>query len=219
MNNLTLVIGNKNYSSWSMRAWLLMKHYHINFQEVRIPLDTDATADMMAKYSPSHRVPVLNIGPLTVWDSMAIAETVNERFLEGSGWPRKPDLRALGRSACAEMHSGFPNLRSTMPMNCRRQVINFVPDSATQAEIDRIQTLLSDCLQRSGGPYLLGQFSIADAYFAPVASRFRTYSIECVAPVAEWSNRLAELPAMKDWQAGAEAEEETIVGAEVEGYE
>lgn len=219
MNNLTLVIGNKNYSSWSMRAWLLMKQFNIQFQEIRIPLDTDETAEQMAKFSPSHRVPVLNIGALTVWDSLAIMETVNERFLEGAGWPRNPDLRAVGRSACAEMHSGFFNLRNTMPMNCRRKVDTFTPDSATQAEIERIQTLLGDLLERSGGPFLLGGFSIADAYYAPVASRFKTYGIELTAPLEEWSERLFKLPSVKTWQREAEAETETIVGAEVGGVQ
>lgn len=219
MNNLTLVIGNKNYSSWSMRAWLFMKQFNVHFQEIRIPLDSEETPELMAKYSPSRRVPVLNIGGLSVWDSLAIVETVNERFLEGAGWPRNPDLRALGRSACAEMHSGFPNLRKTMPMDCCAMVGDFIPDSATQAEINRIQALLGDCLQRSGGPFLLGEFSIADAFYAPVASRFKTYGIEIADPVTQWSQQMAELPAMKTWLAEAEMESETLVGEEVGGYQ
>lgn len=215
MNNLSLVIGNKNYSSWSLRAWLLLREFQIHFQEIRIPLDTPETAALIAQHSPSHKVPVLKIGDLDVWDSLAIAETVNERFLDGAGWPRKPDLRALGRCACAEMHSGFSALRSTMPMNCRRHVHGFRPDAATQADIDRITELLGDCLERSGGPFLLGRFSIADAFFAPVASRFTTYDIEVAAPIGAWMDRIAGLEAMQDWQREAEAETEVIEREEV----
>jgi len=215
MNNLSLVIGNKNYSSWSLRAWLLLREFQVHFQEIRIPLDTPETQALMERYSPSRKVPVLNIGDLHVWDTMAIAETVNERFLEGAGWPRKPDLRALGRSACAEMHSGFPALRATMPMNCRRRVHGFRPDAATQADIDRMIHLLGDCLERSGGPFLLGRFSITDAFFAPVASRFNTYGIEVPASIGAWMDKIAGLKGMQEWQREAEAETEVIEREEV----
>lgn len=215
MNNLTLVIGNKNYSSWSLRAWLLLKQFRVRFQEVRIPLDTPETPALMDAHSPNRRVPVLNIGSLTVWDSLAIAETVNERFLDGEGWPRDPDLRAQGRSAVAEMHSAFPALRAAMPMNCRRRVRGFKADAATAADIDRLCSLLSDLLERSGGPWLLGDFSIADAFFAPVASRFATYGTEAPPAVAAWMRHLADQPAMREWQAAAEAETEVIEGEEI----
>lgn len=215
MNNLSLVIGNKNYSSWSLRAWLLLRHFQVHFQEIRIPLDTPETAALMEQHSPSHRVPVLAIGPLKVWDSLAISETVNERFLDGAGWPRKPDLRALGRSACAEMHSGFSALRATMPMNCRRRVQGFHPDAATRADIDRMYELLMFCLEQSRGPFLLGGFSIADAFFAPIASRFTTYAVDAPAPVAAWMDRILSLKSMQDWQREAEAETEVIEREEV----
>jgi len=215
MNNLTLVIGNKNYSSWSLRAWLVMTQFKVQFQEILIPLDVAETPALMDKYSPNRRVPVLHIGKLSVWDSLAICETVNERFLQGAGWPVNPDLRAVGRSACAEMHSGFSALRAAMPMNCRRDVKGFRPDASTQADIQRIHTLLSDCLTRSDGPFLLGRFSIADACFAPVAIRLRGYGIESPAPVAAWIERLLELPAMKTWLNDARSEPAIIDAEEV----
>lgn len=215
MNNLSLVIGNKNYSSWSLRAWLLMRQFQVHFQEIRIPLDTPDTAALLAEHSPSRKVPVLNIGSFSVWDSLAIAETVNERYLDGAGWPVKPDLRALGRSVCAEMHSGFPALRASMPMNCRRRMRRFRPDAATRADIDRVHAVLGDCLDRSGGPFLLGRFSIADAFYAPVASRFDTYGIDSPAPVRRWRETLSQLEAMREWLDAAEAETEVIEREEV----
>lgn len=215
MNNLTLVIANKNYSSWSLRAWLLMSQFKVNFQEVRVPLDTPETPALMDQHSPNRRVPVLKIGKLSVWDSLAICETVNERFLQGAGWPSNPDLRALGRSACAEMHSSFLALRQTMPMNCRRVVKGFSPNAATRADIDRMHTLLSDCLQQSDGPFLLGRFSIADAFFAPVAFRLRGYGIESPEPVTAWIDRMLELPSLQAWLDAARDETETIDAEEV----
>jgi glutathione S-transferase len=215
MNNLTLVIGNKNYSSWSLRAWLLMTQFKVNFQEIRIPLDGPETPALMDLHSPNRRVPILKIGKLTVWDSLAICETVNERYLQGAGWPARPDLRAFGRSACAEMHSAFPALRSSMPMNCRRIVNGFEPDVATRADIDRIHSLLSDCLKQSDGPFLLGRFSIADAFFAPVAIRLRGYAIESPSPVEAWIDKLYELPALETWLEQAGQETETIDAEEV----
>ncbi|MHA7880345.1 MAG: glutathione S-transferase family protein [Saccharospirillum sp.] len=216
MNNLTLVIGNKNYSSWSLRAWLLLRTFGVHFQEVRIPLDTADTPILMAQYSPNKRVPVLWIGPVQVWDSLAIAETVNERYLQGAGWPKDPDLRALGRSACAEMHSGFMALRQAMPMNCRRTVHRFEPDAATVADIQRMDELLQQCLSASEGPYLLGaHFSIADAFFAPVAYRLHGYRIQVSEPVLQWVHHLFQLPSLQAWHSAACAETEVIEAEEV----
>lgn len=215
MNDLSLVIGNKNYSSWSLRAWLLLKQFHIRFTEVRIPLFDANTDALMAQYSPSGKVPVLNLGGFVIWDSLAIAETVNERFLDGQGWPSQPNLRALGRSAVAEMHAGFAAVRGAMPMNCRRQVSGFKPDAATAADIDRLNDLLSQLLQRSGGPFLLGKFSIADAFFAPIASRFKTYGIAVPDSVRRWMDELYRLEAMQQWLSAAQAESETIAASEI----
>lgn len=215
VNDLTLIIGNKNYSSWSLRAWLLLRQFRIRFKEVRIPLAEANTAALMAQYSPSGKVPVLFLGSLSIGDSLAIAETVNERFLDGQGWPSQPDLRALGRSAVAEMHSGFVALRSAMPMNCRRKVQGFKADAATQKDIDRVCQILSDLLARSDGPFLLGEFSIADAFYAPVASRFATYGITVPKAVGQWMSQLNQLKSMQEWMQAAQAESETIADSEI----
>lgn len=215
MNDLTLIIGNKNYSSWSLRPWLLLKQFKVRFKEVRIPLYDDQTPALLAQYSPSGKVPVLSMGGLSVHDSLAISETVNERFLEGQGWPSNPNLRAIGRAAVAEMHSGFFALRDTMPMNCRRRVSGFKPDAATQKDIDRVCELLGDLLQRSDGPFLLGKFSIADAFFAPVATRFTTYGIAVPTAISQWMGELNRLKTMQEWLSAAEAEPETIAASEI----
>lgn len=215
MNNLTLIIGNKNYSSWSLRAWLLLKQFRIRFKEIRIPLFEANTDALLAQYSPSKKVPVLDLDGLIVWDSLAIAETINERFLDGEGWPSQPNLRALGRSAVAEMHAGFAAVRAKMPMNCRRQVQGFKADAATQGEIDRINELLSQLLEKSGGPFLLGEFSIADAFYAPIASRFTSYGIAVPQIVGQWMEQLNRLDSMQQWLKAARAESETIEVAEI----
>lgn len=215
MNNLTLIIGNKNYSSWSLRAWLLLKQFRIRFKEVRIPLFEANTDALLAQYSPSKKVPVLDLDGLIVWDSLAIAETVNERFLDGQGWPSQPNLRALGRAAVAEMHAGFGAVRAKMPMNCRRKVQGFKADTATQGEIDRINELLSQLLEKSGGPFLLGKFSIADAFYAPIASRFASYGIAVPKVVSQWMDELNRLDAMQQWLSAARQESETIEVAEI----
>ncbi|MCH8529764.1 MAG: glutathione S-transferase family protein [Saccharospirillum sp.] len=216
MNNLTLIIGNKNYSSWSLRAWLLLRAFGVHFKEIRIPLDSPETPELLAKYSPSKKVPVLQIGHFKVWDSLAIAETVNERYLQGAGWPKDPDLRALGRAACAEMHSGFSALRASMPMNCRREISGFQPNSATAADIARIDSLLNECLTSSEGPYLMGEhFSIADAFFAPVAYRLQGYQVSVSEPVSAWIRHLFHLPALQAWHSEACAESEIIETEEV----
>lgn len=215
MNNLTLIIGNKNYSSWSLRAWLLLKQFRIRFKEVRIPLFEANTDALLAQYSPSKKVPVLDLDGLIVWDSLAIAETVNERFLDGQGWPSQPNLRALGRAAVAEMHAGFGAVRAKMPMNCRRKVQGFKADTATQGEIDRINELLSQLLEKSGGPFLLGKFSIADAFYAPIASRFASYGIAVPKAVSQWMDELNRLDAMQQWLSAARQESETIEVAEI----
>ncbi|MFG1497651.1 glutathione S-transferase family protein [Saccharospirillum sp. HFRX-1] len=215
MNNLTLIIGNKNYSSWSLRAWLLLKQFRIRFKEIRIPLFETNTDALLAQYSPSKKVPVLDLDGLIVWDSLAIAETINERFLDGQGWPSQPNLRALGRSAVAEMHAGFGAVRAKMPMNCRRKVQGFKPDAATQKDIDRLNELLSELLDKSGGPFLLGKFSIADAFYAPIASRFATYGITVPKVVSQWIDELNRLDSMQQWLNAARAESETIDVSEI----
>lgn len=207
-----LYIGNKNYSSWSLRAWLLLREAEIDFDEHRILLDVDTTAAELAAVSPSGTVPVLKFGDLAVWDSMAIAETVAERWHDRQLWPDHPDIRAFARSICAEMHSGFHHLRECMPMNCRamgRKVP--LPDALTD-DIDRIIAIWSECHNKYSGDngWLFGHFTVADAMFAPVVLRLRTYGINLPESAGFYPHRLLESEAMQDWLAAAECEVEVI---------
>lgn len=212
-----LVIGNKNYSTWSLRAWILLREAGIEFDEHRIALDTDTTNYQIAEFSPSGRVPVLLLDDLVVWDTLAIAETVAERWPETKLWPQDPDARAHARSISAEMHAGFSTLRSQMPMNCRamgRRVS--LPDELT-SDIDRIIAIWSDCHRRYGdtGSWLFGDFSVADAMYAPVVLRFRTYGINLPESACFYPKRLLQSPAMQDWLAACESEVEVIEHDEV----
>ena len=207
-----LIIGNKNYSSWSLRAWLLLREAEIDFDEQRICLDVDSTADEIAALHAGHTVPVLQLGDVTVWDSLAIAETVAERWPEKQLWPDDPDIRAYARSICAEMHSGFAVLRECMPMNCRamgREVP--LPDALTD-DIDRVIAIWSNCHRRfsGNGGWLFGRFSVADAMYAPVVLRFRTYGIKVPESAGFYPHRLLESEAMQSWLAAAECEIEVI---------
>jgi glutathione S-transferase len=207
-----LVIGNKSYSSWSLRAWFLLTEAGIDFEEVRIALDVDDTATAIARYSPSGVVPVLMIGEEIIWDSLAIAETVAERWPDRQLWPAEPGARAHARCISAEMHSGFAALREAMPMNCRamgRKVA--LPDRLT-ADIDRVFKIWSDCHHRYGsaGDWLFGTFSVADAMFAPVVLRFRTYGINLPDSASHYPRRMLESQAMQKWLLAAESEVEVI---------
>jgi len=207
-----LIIGNKNYSSWSLRAWLLLHEAGIEFEEHRIVLDTPTTAAEIAAVNAAGKVPVLQLGELTVWDTLAIAETVNERWPEKNLWPADADTRAFARSICAEMHSGFPVLRECMPMNCRAMGrIVSLPDTLTD-EIDRVIAIWSECHRRfsGNGGWLFGSFSIADAMFAPVVLRFRTYGINLPESAGFYPHRVLESEAMQQWLAAAECETEVI---------
>lgn len=188
----------------------------IEFEEQRIPLDTASSAAELAKASPACRVPVLLLDDMVVWDTLAIAETVAERWPEKSLWPADDAARAHARSICAEMHSGFPALREAMPMNCRamgRKVS--LPDELT-ADIDRIVEIWTDCHHRysSQGRWLFGKFSVADAMFAPVVLRFRTYGINLPESASAYPARLLESESMQDWLAESESETEVIKGDE-----
>ncbi len=207
-----LIIGNKNYSSWSLRAWLLMRESGIDFDEHRIALDTQTSAAEIAAFSSAGRVPILQLDDVTVWDSLAIAETVAERWPEKKLWPEDAAARAYARSICAEMHSGFALLRECMPLNCRamgRKVP--LPDALTD-EIDRIIEIWSACHNTYGDDngWLMGGFSIADAMFAPVVLRFRTYGINLPESAGFYPHRLLESEAMQAWLAAAETETEVI---------
>jgi len=207
-----LIIGNKNYSSWSLRAWLLLREAGIDFEEHRIVLDTDTSKAEIAAFSNAGRVPVLQLGDVTVWDSLAIAETVAERWPEKQLWPADASVRAHARSICAEMHAGFAVLRECMPMNCRamgRKVS--LPDALTD-EIDRIIAIWSACHRDFSGDngWLFGEFSIADAMYAPVVLRFRTYGVNLPESAGFYPQRLLQSAAMQEWLAAAETETEVI---------
>ncbi len=212
---IQLVIGNKNYSSWSLRPWILLKHARIRFEEVRIPLFTERGTIMLEELCPAHQVPVLYDGDLVLWDSLAICEYVAEKFPDKRLWPENPQQRATARAMSAEMHSSFATLRSAMPMNCRRVINDVDIDSELQADINRMQHLLTEALNRSGGPWLFGHYTVADAMFAPVASRFHTYQVKPAEPVAQYFKRVLGDMSMQQWYSDAEHEAETISRAEL----
>lgn len=211
MTQLTLVIGNKNYSSWSLRPWLSMKQAGLDFTEIRIPLDTLTSHEEIRRYSPSGRVPVLLDGKLTVWESLAICEYVAERFAP-TLWPEDAALRAVARSISAEMHAGFVKLRENMPMDCRARYPGLGMNPGVQADIDRITAIWRECRNNFGtsGDFLFGQFAIADAMFAPVVSRFVTYGVKLDAVAQAYADAIWALPAMHEWLNAASHEEETI---------
>jgi glutathione S-transferase len=211
-NALTLVIGNKNYSSWSLRPWIFLRHFEVPFEEVRLPLDTPEFRSGIGRWSPTGRVPVLHHDGLIVWDSLAINEYVNEHFLDRRGWPTDRRARAHARSAAAEMHSGFAALRNQLPMNCRRRPNEYRWDADAQCDIDRVQQLWRDLRAKysAGGDFLCGQFGLVDAMFAPVAVRFRGYGVELDAVSAAYRDALLGTRAFREWDAAAHSEAEHL---------
>ncbi len=205
-----LVIGNKHYSSWSLRPWLLLRHFGVEFGEQRLPLDTEQFRDEIHRWSPTGRVPALHHDGMMLWDSLAICEYVNETWLEGRGWPSDKSLRALARCAAAEMHSGFTALRQQLPMNCSRQPDDYRWDADAQHDIDRLQRLWTDLLQLSQGPFLAGQFGIVDAMFAPVVIRCRGYGVSLSPSTQAYVDTLLALPAMVEWIEAGIAETERL---------
>ena len=208
-NGLKLVIGNKNYSSWSMRPWVAMTAFNIPFQEVRIVLDQADTSTRIAQYSAAERVPVLIVGETSVWDSLAICEYLAEQFPEKNLWPQDVAARAMARSICAEMHSGFTGMRSAMWMNIRASFPGKGHTPAAQADIGRICEIWENCLTAAGPHgFLFGDFSIADAFYAPVVMRFRTYGVSLAPALQGYADRVAAYPAVAQWIEGALAEKE-----------
>ncbi len=213
---LSLVIGNKNYSSWSLRPWIAMRHAGLAFEEVLIPLDQDDTARRLSEESPSGLVPVLRDGDLTVWDTLAICERVAELTPEAGLWPADADARAVARSVAAEMHAGFSALRSECPMNIRRRSAYGASPAVTK-DIDRIKTVWRECraLYGAGGPFLFGAFTIADAMYAPVCTRFRTYGLAEDDVAGPYIDAVLAHPAMRDWTEAARNEEWVIARSDL----
>jgi len=203
-----LLIGNKNYSSWSMRPWLLMRQLDIAFEERVLWLFTDEFRREVAKVSPAGRVPVLVDDGFAVWDTLAIAEYLAERHPERGVWPADPRARARARSVCAEMHSGFGALRSHMPMNLEAKLPGLGWNLQVQRDIDRIAAMWSElrAAHAAAGPFLFGRFCAADAFYAPVVTRFETYGVTLPPVCAEYCPTMLGLPAMRAWNDGALAE-------------
>jgi len=212
MEKLTLVIGNKNYSSWSLRPWLLLTHFGIDFEEIRVPLYQAGSAESLNRYSPSGLVPVLLHGAIRVWDSLAICEYLQELFPALAMWPRDRDTRAVARAVSAEMHAGFAAVRKYMPMNCIKSFPGKGLNADSEPEVRRITQLWCDCRRKYGqdGPMLFGEFTIADAMFAPVAVRFNTYQLDLDDTCAAYVSAILTLPAMQAWVSAAGQEKEVM---------
>jgi len=212
---MLLTMGNKNYSSWSLRPWLLMKHLGLEFAERVIPLDTPEFAREVGSSSPTRRVPVLRHGSLLVWDSLAICEYASE--LSGRGWPASREARAIARAVCAEMHSGFSILRSQWPMNARATGRRTAPNPERTADIARIESLWAECRTRfgAGGPWLFGEFSVADAMYAPVVLRLRTYGASVREATAAYMATVLADAQLREWLAAAAAESWVIEASEI----
>jgi glutathione S-transferase len=216
---MQLYIGNKNYSSWSMRPWVLMKQSGIPFEEVKLRFDAFTPESRfkteLAKLTPAGRVPVLVDDGLAVWDTLAIAEYLAERFPRKQLWPADPKARARARSVCAEMHSGFGALRSHFPMNIEARLPEIgakalAEQAGVRGDLARIVQMWSELLRQHGGPLLFGEFSIADAYFAPVVMRFATYAPPLPAEVVAYVERVQALPGVAAWIRDALAEQDFL---------
>lgn len=208
----TLVVGTKDWSSWSLRPYMALRHIGVSFDEEVVPLRRETTSPEILKYSPTGRVPVLRIEEgehsYLVWDSLAICETLADRHPEAGLWPDDPRTRAIARAYASEMHSGFPDVRDQLSMDFVRRLPLPSFREATKTQIARIVAAWSEALDQHGqsGGFLFGRFSIADCMYAPVVSRFKTYGVDVPPAVADYMARVMELPAMRDWGKAAEAE-------------
>lgn len=211
MSKITLIIGNKNYSSWSLRAWLSLKQAGVDFSEIKILLDTPTTYKDIRRYSPTGRLPVLLDGDLTIWDSLAICEYTADKFARWL-WPENLEARAIARSISAEMHSGFPQLRQNMPMDCHSRYPGEGRKPEVETEIERIKTIWHQCREQYGqeGDFLFGHFTIVDAMFAPVVSRFVTYGVKLDSLENSYANSILALPAMQEWLLAAAEEADSV---------
>lgn len=212
----TLVIGNYNYSSWSLRAWLVAEWSGLDFAVRQVQLDTDSFATEIHPLSPSGLVPVLHHDDIVIWDSFAIAEYLAERFAQACLWPTDFAERARARALAAEMHSGFASLRRQMPMNCRATGRNVPVDEGLARDCERIQQAWAEALQVSGGPCLFGRRCIADAMFAPVLFRFATYGVEMPEALKRYSEYMLALPELRTWHQRA-CDEKAVIAADEAG--
>lgn len=203
---MKLVVANRNYSSWSLRAWLVLKHFEVPFDEEQVLLSGAGWQEKIRAVSPSGRVPVLIDGDLVVPETLAIIEYVAELFPDKAIWPRDRRDRALARAAASEMHAGFGALRTAAPMNLRASHPGKVDPDAVRADLSRIGALWTGLVAASGGPYLFGAFSAADAMFAPVATRIRTYALSVSDGAEAYVEAIYALPAFQDWYAAARRE-------------
>jgi len=214
---LKLVIGNKNYSSWSLRPWLVLRQGGIPFEEIRVRFDSfdenSTFKKTLSTLSPTGKVPVLIDGDLTVWDTLAIAEYLAEQYPDRQLWPQDTQARAMARSACAEMHSGFSALRGACPMNieadlAQQGALLWRDRPAVRADVARLVQLWTELLEAHGGPMLMGEFAIVDAFYAPVCMRLSRYGLPVPQPIAQYIQRVEALPAMQEWIAAAKAEQD-----------
>lgn len=216
---LQLIIGNKAYSSWSLRPWLLLRQFGLPFEEILIPLYEASSSERIRQYSPTGKVPCLVDGTLRVWESIAICEYLADTHPELAMWPRDLAQRAEARTLAAEMHAGFGALRTHHPMNVRK----VKPARTRLAEVDRdiarFGELVSDLRQRfaAQGPFLMGEFSILDAMYAPVATRCRSYSLPLPQLAQTWVDHILATPAMREWYAAAAAEPWVLAATEAAG--
>ena len=217
MSELSIVIGNKNYSSWSLRGWLMVKATGREFSEIRLAMDTPQFHDEIGRYSPARRVPVIRHGELAVWDSLAIGEYLAEQFPRAGLWPTDAGQRARARCVSAEMHSGFFALRGELPMNCRARDRRVSPSEQASKDIARIQAMWRECRAEAGegGPWLFGEFSIADCMYAPVALRFLTYGVPCGPVEHAYVETVLGHPPVMEWMEAAQEETEVIDREEV----
>ena len=216
-SSLKLIIGNKNYSSWSLRPWLVLRHFGISFSEEKVLLDTPDTRARLLEFSGSAKVPVLVDRDIKVWDSIAIIEHLAERFPECAIWPVSVAVRAEARSVSAEMHSGFVALRTEMPLNCRARGRKVQVTESLRSDVARVIELWSDLRTRfaAGGPWLFGEFSAADAMYAPVALRFVTYGVEIENPAQSFLRAVLGSPDIQEWLSAAREEPEIMPSGEV----
>jgi glutathione S-transferase len=204
---LRLILGNKNYSSWSFRPWLALKVAGIPFEETVLPIYIPGAREKILEFSPSGKVPVLIDGGVAVWESLAIIEYAAEKFPGAGLWPQQREVRARARAVANEMHGGFLPLRRACPMNMRRQPSAIELSADVLANVARIDEIWTDCRGRYRGPFLFGAFGAADAMFAPVVSRFHTYAV-AVGPIARaYMDAVMALPAWSEWRAAAAQEQ------------